>query len=119
MSVYSKSLLLLLSTLSWLGGDAETFREIQSSFHILKDLFLKEGKQSTFSFGRYLDTSTDGKADASIDGFEDILKEYQSGVASYDYYEAAAEEEVPLYRVEIAKSGRSQCAKVRQNIVTD
>jgi len=31
--------------------------------------------------------------------------------ASYEYYEAAAEEEVPGYRVELARSGRSKCAK--------
>ena len=28
---------------------------------------------------------------------------------SWEYYEAAAEEEIPTYRVELAKSGRSRC----------
>jgi hypothetical protein len=89
------------------GGDAEVFKETQSSFEILRDLFRKE---LVSSFADYLSS----KKDETAEGFDDILRGFRTGdVPSYEYYEDAAEEEMPRYRVEKAKSGRSQCVKVR------
>ncbi len=57
----------------------------------------------------------DEEADDDDDFDDDLYAKYanNAGYASYEYYEAAAEEEVPGYRVELAKSGRSKCVKCK------
>jgi hypothetical protein len=57
--------------------------------------------------------------DPADDYFDDELyKKYANNTStqSYEYYEAAAEEDVPGYRVELAKSGRSKCSKSKELI---
>ena len=42
--------------------------------------------------------------------FESFYREFNNGqIPSWDYFEAAAEDDMPRYRLELAKSGRSSC----------
>ena len=51
-------------------------------------------------------------ARSTASDYEEFMARYgASSTASYEFYEAAAEEEMPAYRVERAKSGRSGCAQ--------
>jgi len=63
------------------------------------------------SFGEYLRS----KKGVNADRYNDIYEGFgRSGVPSYDFYAEAADEVIPGYFVELAKSGRSQCVKVRE-----
>ena len=90
---------------------------------MLRDLFNGGGVRGG-SFASYLaapsaraadrESTDDDAEDEDGDDFDDELyAKYanNAGYAPYEYYEAAAEEEVPGYRVELARSGRSKCAK--------
>ena len=53
---------------------------------------------------------------------DDLYAKYSNNAnaaPSYEYYEAAAEEDVPGYKVELAKSGRSKCVKCQSKIEKD
>lgn len=52
-----------------------------------------------------------GFGDSGVDDlYDDFWKEFAKGATpSYEYYEEMASEEMPGYKVELAKSGRSQC----------
>ena len=94
------------------GGDAEVFREIQTSFELLRDLHL--GKRSgSWLFSECVDeqcgastvASSPDKADQE-DSYN--MSEYDAEfdnmeTPSYEYYAHAANEVVPLYRVEIGE----------------
>lgn len=96
------------------GGDAEAFRRIRTSFELLSDLH--DGTKPRKKGGEWLfseclrevtkaSTSVSNEAEEAFD-----MPEYDfSFTPSWDFYEAAAETEMPLYRVELAKSGRSRC----------
>ena len=85
------------------GGDAAVFREVQTSFEVLRDMYTK------------------GKVDSFVKSASKVAESYERTFAdfgdmptpSWDYYYEAAEEEVPLYRVEPARSDRSRCVKCR------
>ena len=83
------------------GGSGEAFRLLNTAFESLKELF--ENK-SILSFKN--------ATDKPVDGFNERFGQNQQ-TKSWDYYYAAAEEPVPLYRVEIAKSNRSRCAQTK------
>lgn len=54
----------------------------------------------------------------SAEDYEHVYDEFDfasGGVPSYEYYYEAAQEEVPGYKVELAKTGRSQCVKCKAN----
>ena len=78
------------------GGDAATFREVQSSFDALRALY--DGADVTFLFST--SAAKPAAADAAFD---------PQSMPSWEYYAEAAKETVPMYRVERAKSGRSRC----------
>jgi hypothetical protein len=85
------------------GGDAETFQTIQASFEILREIY-DTCQDETFSFA----TSAKKKTNFAK-AFRDFKKR---PTPSYDYYSKAteaAQSEVPLYRVEPARSGRGSC----------
>jgi hypothetical protein len=98
------------------GGDPGVFREIQTSFEMLRDLHagkrsgewlfsecLEEGGAAKKSSGKAQeDTYNMGDYDAAFDTMD---------TPSWDYYAEAAEEQVPIYWVELAKSGRSKCVQ--------
>jgi hypothetical protein len=57
--------------------------------------------------------NSDGYYDAA---FDDLYKEFAHGkTPSYEYYQEMAQEEMPGYKVELAKSNRSQCVKCKNN----
>jgi hypothetical protein len=76
------------------GGDAAAFRVVQSAFEALRSLY--DGADAGFSFTSSTATSTESES-APFD------------VPSWEYYAEAAQEVVPLYCVERARSGRSNC----------
>lgn len=82
------------------GGDPELFRAVQTSFEVLRDLF---DSARVDSFATSAEQST---AEAYNGAYEDFG---QMPTPSWEYYYSAAEEAVPTYRVELAKSGRSAC----------
>ena len=82
------------------GGDAAVFRKVQTSFEVLRDIF---DKNTVSSFINELTHDTSSK-------YESVFKDFSSKpTPSWEYYEAAAEEAVPTYKIELAKSGRSRC----------
>lgn len=80
------------------GGDAEVFRQVHASFEVLRDLYDKQ--QVTDSF------ATDSVHVADDDTWQDFCN---MPPQSWEFYYEAAEQPLPLYRVEPAKSGRSAC----------
>jgi hypothetical protein len=81
------------------GGDPEVFLDANTAFHVLRKLF--ESKFGSFT--------TSGQRSAMSD--YNAMMGDMSGkpMPSWDYFESAAEEDMPIYRVELAKSGRSIC----------
>ena len=88
------------------GGDPARFREVRAAFETLKELF-ESGAVATFA-----EAAADGPASAAT---ERMFRKYSdrsfSGgyTASWEFYEAAAQEQVPFYHVELARSNRSKC----------
>ena len=84
------------------GGTEEAFRTVNSAFETLRSMYEK-GKITSFTDAAKVDTGAD---------YEANYKTYGGYTApSYEWYEMQAEEDVPKYKVEIAKSGRSACCK--------
>ena len=82
------------------GGDPAAFRKVQSAFEVLRDLYDTSSIGSFASAGHMSTDDSYGDAWTTAEGMP---------TPSYEYYYAAAEEPVPLYKVEPAKSGRSKC----------
>jgi hypothetical protein len=90
------------------GGDANTFRQVQTNFEVLRNLYTTKAIDSFVTKdGNESRSSYDHSYEAAFSDFGEMP------TPSWDYYYQAAEEEVPLYRVEPAKSGRSRCAKCK------
>ena len=82
------------------GGDPAVFREVQTCFEVLRELF--DANRIT-SFATDCDNST-------AEEFGEMWKNFDGmPTPSWDFFYAAAETPVPMYRVELAKSGRSKC----------
>lgn len=84
------------------GGDVQVFRQVQSSFEVLRSLY--EGRK----VGSFADASHTGFGDAFRNAWG---KATGAPTPSWEFYAEAAEVPVPTYRVELAKSGRSKCQK--------
>lgn len=107
------------------GGDPETFRTTQASWEVLRDLF-DRNKVQKGTFTSYLgvrtaparQTNDDDDNDEDEDYDDDLYEKYskKSDYPSYQYYEDAEKEEVPIYKVEPARSDRSKCQKCKTNI---
>jgi curved DNA-binding protein CbpA len=85
------------------GGDPVAFRTVQASFEVLRELFSKKfvaSYVSSFSAA----AETHGK---TWSDFEDGMP-----TKSWEFYYEAAESDVPPYRIERAKSGRSACQQM-------
>lgn len=94
------------------GGDAEMFRDIQTAFELLRDLH--HGKRTgDWMFHECMDGKTAAAPQDTVDeefdmsGYDADFSNMET--PSWEYYETAAEETVPIYRMELAKSGRSRC----------
>lgn len=88
------------------GGDAEVFRNVNESFEFLKNLVEKK-----------LISTICVSCDTSAPQEYEFTSEHQGQMPSYQYYEQAAEEEMPLYRVELAKSSRGRCFAAKSSKV--
>eukprot|EP00798_Chlamydomonas_sp_ICE-L_P027026 gene27026-2253_t len=84
------------------GGDPVVFRDVQGSFEVLRELF-DSNKVQTFSSSSNQAKPTKVVYTTKMADFEDLP------TPSWEYYQAASEEPVPAYRVELAKSARSAC----------
>lgn len=81
------------------GGDPAIFREVQTAFEVLRDMY-SNGKIISFVL----------ESNKRVDKYDETWQHFgDMPTASWDFYYEAAEEDVPLYRVELAKSGRSKC----------
>jgi len=104
------------------GGDVEHFREVQEAWEALRTTFERcfsaavascdkllrrpgSGKVDPAGFGLYLGASKDASAMASA-------PTSRGPVPSYEWYATAAEEDIPSYIVEHAKTGRSSVRSV-------
>jgi hypothetical protein len=103
------------------GGDPEVFRTVQTSFDLLRNLH-NGGKGGNWLFVECMTTGSSNAAarvGASAGGEDGDEEEYDMAdydddfsnmeTPSWEYYQQAAEETVPIYKVELAKSGRSKC----------
>ncbi len=98
------------------GGDPAAFRAAHAAFQVLKSLY----NDHRVLHGSYVNYFANDQENVSADGGSDDLDDLYShfatseDVPSYEHFEEAAREEVPGYRVELAKSGRSQCVVCRR-----
>lgn len=79
------------------NGDAATFRHVNAAFELLRSMFEQRSVQS---FAAEAEKQKPKKHRAGLGGFK---------AQSHAFYEQAAEELVPTYRVVLAKSARSKC----------
>ena len=84
------------------GGDREVFEDIQNSFEVLRGMFANREVDS------FVQAAASRKSTARAFEFAEATR--PKSTPSWEYYAAAAEETVPIYRVEPAKSGRSACS---------
>ncbi|GKY93930.1 hypothetical protein MPSEU_000359900 [Mayamaea pseudoterrestris] len=89
------------------GGDAATFRKIRTAFEVLRELYTKH---KLTSFTTHLEQPTD-------DYYDSVYQDFSNDdyTPSYEHYYHAAQEQVPGYKVERAKSNRSQCVACRNH----
>jgi NAD-dependent DNA ligase len=81
------------------GGDAAVFRDVRTSFEELRRMYDTKALHSFV---------TEQAAEAST--YETTYKDFgDMPTPSWEFFYEAAEEDVPLYRVEAAKSARSLC----------
>lgn len=84
------------------GGDAETFRQLNAAFQKIRVSFEKRAIDSF---------SSAASASKTFEGDLHVHSTYMEEFKSWDFYFNAAEEDVPIYKVELAKSGRSKCVQ--------
>ena len=82
------------------GGDPEAFQTLQNAFEEIRRIFSK-GLVASF-------------ADADLPTSHRDRSQTAAPFPSWDFYAEAAQQEMPKYRVELAKSGRSQCRYCRE-----
>mmetsp|Transcript_11388 Transcript_11388/g.27147 ORF Transcript_11388/g.27147 Transcript_11388/m.27147 type:complete len:998 (+) Transcript_11388:336-3329(+) len=89
------------------GGDPAVFRKTRAAFYVIRDL------KNNGSVASFLSVAGGGSNndECNIDDMYDVFwEQFSKGATpSYEYYEEMAQESVPGYRVELAKSGRSKC----------
>jgi len=89
--------------------DGTDFRNVRASFGIVKELYSNDNVKNN-TFATYLAKDNVDEAD---DG--EYNRYFSSeNVPSWDFYQAAADEEMPGYKVEGAVSGRSKCTTCKK-----
>ena len=84
------------------GGDPATFRQVRASFEVLRNMYSHRR-----TVGDSFASSGSNEAGSYYD---QVWKDFEGmPTPSWDYFYTAAEEPVPTYRVELAKSYRSRC----------
>ena len=86
------------------GGDPAVFRQVQTSFEVLREL------HATGAIGDSFETAAQNDVEAD-DYYAQCWEDFGSTTFSWEYYYAATETVEPGYRIELAKSGRSKCKK--------
>ena len=88
------------------GGDREMFEEIQKAFETLKATYQS---RAVSSFLEHASTAA---------AFVFAESTRPKTTPSWEFYKAAAEEEMPPYRVERAKTGRGHCEMSKPKVKT-
>jgi len=98
------------------GGDPDKFRTTNASFEVLRDLY-QQSKVKDGTYSSYLSESAKAEAAESDIDIDELFTKYSknTNVPSWDFYEEAAEEDVPGYKVETARSGRAKCSVCKKN----
>jgi len=98
------------------GGDPDKFRTTNASFEVLRDLF-QQSKVKDGTFASYLSESAKAAAAESDIDIDELFTKYSksTNVPSWEFFAEAAEEDVPGYKVETARSGRSKCTVCKKN----
>ncbi|KAL7458039.1 hypothetical protein ACHAWC_009540 [Mediolabrus comicus] len=96
------------------GGDPALFRTTNASFEVLRDLFQQSSVENG-TYTSYLTGQAKAKAAETDIDIDELFKKYSknTNVPSWDFYAEAEKEEVPIYKVENARSARSACAKCK------
>ena len=84
------------------GGNREVFEDIQNSFEVLRGMFANREVDS------FAQAAASRKSTSRAFEFAESTR--PKSTPSWEFYAAAAEEPVPIYRVEPAKSRRSGCS---------
>lgn len=79
------------------GGNAEVFRNVLATFETLRGMY----------DGHLLSSFSTKLGQAIPANYP--RRSYSPAAASWEYYQRAAEESMPIFRVELAKSDRSAC----------
>lgn len=90
------------------GGDAAEFRDVNSSWELIRKLYEDRAVESFVTAAE----STQDRFDYDYgdkDSSSNTTTNTSSGGMPWQYYYDAAAEEVPPYKVELARSGRSKC----------
>jgi len=87
------------------GGDAAAFREVQTSFEVLREL-----SENIAVLLRAV-ASSGSKADVSV-SYDDFFKSFYAPPADW-FEEMSPDEPIPIYSFEYAKSGRSRCCSTK------
>jgi len=82
------------------GGDTAVFRDVQTSFEVLRKVF-EDAEIRTFA----------ASLDQPIGEFYKGAKEDSKATPSWEYYAEAAKAVYATYRIELARSNRSRCQK--------
>ena len=98
------------------GGDPDKFRTTNASFEVIRDLF-QQSKVKDGTFASYLSESAKAAASDSDIDIDELFTKYSknTSVPSWEFFAEAAEEEIPTYKVETARSGRSRCTVCKKN----
>ena len=96
------------------GGDPALFRTTNASFEVLRDLFQQSSVENG-TYTSYLTGQAKAKAAETDIDIDELFKKYSNNtnVPSWEFYAEAEKEEVPIYKVENARSARSACAKCK------
>ena len=84
------------------GGDREVFEDIQNSFEVLRGMFANREVDS------FAQAAASRKSTSRAFEFAESTR--PKSTPSWEFYAAAAEEPVPIYRVEPAKAGEAGAA---------
>mmetsp|Transcript_2524 Transcript_2524/g.5431 ORF Transcript_2524/g.5431 Transcript_2524/m.5431 type:complete len:849 (+) Transcript_2524:32-2578(+) len=108
---------LFLATHPDKGGDPAAFRVAHAAFQVLKSLYNNHRVLNGSYANYFANDKGDGTADGGSDDLDDLYSHFATSeeVPSYEHFEEAAREEVPGYRVELAKSGRAQCVVCKRD----
>ncbi|KAI9353778.1 hypothetical protein BDR26DRAFT_914002 [Obelidium mucronatum] len=93
------------------GGSKELFRQVNEPFEILRKL-KEDGSIASYADAcrQHVPRATTGSSSSSSSSSSASMPK------PWDFYNEAAQETVPTYKVEPAKSDRSKCSSCKQNI---